>query len=516
MSEKIYACLLRLFPSRFRDSYGEDALQLFRDRLRDETGIMPRLRLWRDLLMDLALSLPAQYVSAQPAFVGTASVRIVGAPFFFVLEQEKIRLRRLLSGCALSLAVLFTTGSLLDYSRTLYPRNRAAIPTAMAGVNGHRKFPHTGGANRFAQGTGEQGSVAQAPETYSTSEELFPPPIDYMSLTNAGAKPQLQPPSTSITVPSAGSSPATAVAACGAAAPLDPERQRVLDAVIANVNQHYFDQEVARQMTDTLTERRRCGDYALPANEKTFAALLTRQLRDVSHDMHLEVIYSPESLPQPPPQESPQDSARRAEAVRKENCFFKKVELLPHNIGYVKFDAFLEPSACGSTAEAAMASVNNASAVIFDLRDNHGGTAEMVSLISSYLFDHPEYMFDPRRVPTPQSWTSSPVPGSKLTNKPVFILTSATTISAAEQFTYDLKMLKRATIVGENTAGGAHAGIFCRIDDHFAVAVPEVRSVNPYGAADWESTGIAPDVAVPAASALETAEKLAVLRVAGR
>jgi len=69
------------------------------------------------------------------------------------------------------------------------------------------------------------------------------------------------------------------------------------------------------------------------------------------------------------------------------------------------------------------------SALIFDLRDNIGGTSEMVSLIASYLFDHPEYMFDPRRVPTPQSWTSSPVPGSNLTNTPVYILTSATTIS---------------------------------------------------------------------------------------
>jgi retinol-binding protein 3 len=51
-----------------------------------------------------------------------------------------------------------------------------------------------------------------------------------------------------------------------------------------------------------------------------------------------------------------------------------------------------------------MASVDNADALIFDLRNNRGGTAEMVSLISSYLFDHLEYMFDPRRVPTRQSW----------------------------------------------------------------------------------------------------------------
>ena len=151
-----------------------------------------------------------------------------------------------------------------------------------------------------------------------------------------------------------------------------------------------------------------------------------------------------------------------------------------------------------------MASVNGVDALIFDFRDNIGGTSEMVSLIASYLFDHPEYMFDPRRVPTPQSWRSSPVSGSRLVNKPVYILTSHTTISGPEQFTYDLKMLKRATIVGEVTAGGAHAGVFHRIDDQYGVFVPESRAVNPYAQTDWEAVGIQPDIQVPAANALRT------------
>jgi C-terminal processing protease CtpA/Prc len=81
----------------------------------------------------------------------------------------------------------------------------------------------------------------------------------------------------------------------------------------------------------------------------------------------------------------------------------------------------------------------------------------------------------------------------------------STTISAAEQFTYNLKMLKRATIVGEVTAGGAHAAVFHPIDDHFMVFVPESRSINPYGPADWEAVGIQPDIKVPAADALKTA-----------
>jgi hypothetical protein len=52
MSEKIYALLLRLFPSHFREVYGKEALRLFRDRARDEKGFFASLRLWLDLLSD--------------------------------------------------------------------------------------------------------------------------------------------------------------------------------------------------------------------------------------------------------------------------------------------------------------------------------------------------------------------------------------------------------------------------------------------------------------------------------
>jgi len=133
----------------------------------------------------------------------------------------------------------------------------------------------------------------------------------------------------------------------------------------------------------------------------------------------------------------------------------------------------------------------------------------MVSLIASYLFDHPEYMFNPRETPSQNSWTRSPVPGNRLADKPVYVLTSGSTWSGAEQFSYDLKMLKRATLVGETTRGGAHAGVFHRIDDHFGMGIPEAKIVNPFGNADWEGTGVEPDVKVKAGDALATAERLA-------
>jgi C-terminal processing protease CtpA/Prc len=240
-----------------------------------------------------------------------------------------------------------------------------------------------------------------------------------------------------------------------------------------------------------------------------FAALLTRQLREVSPDRHLTLDYSQSPLPQHPAGETPEGLARYREAMQQQNCTFETVEILPHDIGYLKLNSFPDVSVCQSTAAAAMASLNHADAIIFDLRDNRGGEPGMVALMAAYLFDHPEYLYNPRENTTEQSWTHSPIPGNRLADKPVYVLTSRTTYSGAEQFSYDLKMLKRATLVGETTGGGAHSGVWHRIDDHFGMGIPETKAINPFSKTDWAEIGVEPDVKVKAADGLVTAEKLA-------
>jgi C-terminal processing protease CtpA/Prc len=89
------------------------------------------------------------------------------------------------------------------------------------------------------------------------------------------------------------------------------------------------------------------------------------------------------------------------------------------------------------------------------------------------------------------------------------VLTSKRTFSGAEEFSYDLKNLKRATIVGEITGGGAHPVSGHRIDDHFMIGVPSARAVNPISKTDWEGTGVEPDIKVPADEALDVAKKMA-------
>ena len=151
-------------------------------------------------------------------------------------------------------------------------------------------------------------------------------------------------------------------------------------------------------------------------------------------------------------------------------------------------------------------------ALIIDLRDNGCGDLAMVKYISSYLFDKPTHLndlYNRKEDSTSQFWTLPFVPGPTLAGKPVFVLTSSRTFSGAEEFSYNLKMLKRTTIVGETTGGGAHPVSGHRIDDHFMIGVPFAKAVNPTSKTNWEGTGVEPDVKVPAADALDNAKELA-------
>jgi hypothetical protein len=290
------------------------------------------------------------------------------------------------------------------------------------------------------------------------------------------------------------------------------DRQRVIDGAIANLTRYYVDPDVARTIADALLAQERSSDDDAVTDGEAFANRLTRQMRDVSHDPYVMMVFSTDTTPQNPPATTPEDVTRYRKEMEENNCTFESVKLLPHNIGYLKFNTFPDATVCGTTVAAAMASLNRADAIIFDLRDNRGGYANMVALIATYLFDHPAHLndfYNRADNSTEQSWTLPPVSGNRLANKPAFVLTSHTTFSAAEAFSYDLKMLKRATLVGETTSGRGHMGMGHRIDDHFTIRVPGVRVVNPISKTNWEGTGVEPDVKVKAAKALETAAMLA-------
>jgi retinol-binding protein 3 len=289
-------------------------------------------------------------------------------------------------------------------------------------------------------------------------------------------------------------------------------RQRVLDGVASSLTEYYVYPEAAQKMVAALRDRQTRGEYDSVSDGDVFASELTKHLQEVSHDKHLHVNYSPYKLPPDKQGPSSEEKAIFRKQLEHSNCGFVKVEVLPGNIGYLKFNFFGDPDLCGPTAIAAMNFLSHVDAIIFDLRENGGGDPKMVALISTYLFDKPTHLndlYNRKEDQSTQYWTLPYVPGSRLADAPAFVLTSQNTFSGAEEFSYNLKNLKRATLVGETTGGGAHPVDGHRIDDHFMIGVPFARAINPVSKTNWEGTGVTPDVPAKASEALEVAEKLA-------
>jgi C-terminal processing protease CtpA/Prc len=143
----------------------------------------------------------------------------------------------------------------------------------------------------------------------------------------------------------------------------------------------------------------------------------------------------------------------------------------------------------------------------------------MVTLLCSFFFQKRTRlttMFTRESGRAEDIWSDETRPGGIADSVPVYVLTSRRTFSAGEAFAYQLQMLKRATIVGEVTGGGARPARPRRIDDHFFMNVPYARMINPVSGTDWEGVGVQPDVRVPEGEALETARRLAAARLAER
>ena len=300
------------------------------------------------------------------------------------------------------------------------------------------------------------------------------------------------------------------------------QRAAVIDSISASLIESYIFLDIAEDLRDHLQTRLRDGAYDDLTTPLSFTRQLTTDLQSISHDLHLRVYAQPPLPADPVEQPDPEEQARLQMArMRSMNFAFQKVEILPGNIGYLKLNGFIDAEIGGSTAVSAMNFLSNADALIIDLRDNGGGAPSMIQLISSYFFEEPVHLnnFYIRQTDEwEQSWTQAHVEGPRMADVPIFILTSGRTFSAAEEFTYNLKNLERATIIGETTRGGAHpvmSHIFQSDRLAIRITIPFGRAVNPITGTNWEGTGIEPHISVPAGDALDRAIEEARKRIGG-
>jgi C-terminal processing protease CtpA/Prc len=289
----------------------------------------------------------------------------------------------------------------------------------------------------------------------------------------------------------------------------------VIDAVLKRLNDSYVFPDVAKKMETSIRERAEKKEYDQITSAKQFASALTKDLQAVSNDKHLRVRYSHSPIPERGQRREPtaEEREQRKRDMSWMNHGFTKVERLRGNIGYVEFSGFMDEELGADTVAAAMNFVTGTDALIIDLRSNGGGNPAMVALICSYLFGpepvHLNDLYWREGDRTDQFWTKKEVAGKRYLNKDVYVLTSKRTFSGAEEFSYNLKNLKRATIIGETTGGGAHPGGMFRMHQNFGAFIPTGRAINPITKTNWEGTGVTPDVAVPADQALVVARLMA-------
>lgn len=297
----------------------------------------------------------------------------------------------------------------------------------------------------------------------------------------------------------------------------EPIRQQLIDKLIEEVNRSYVFPEIAKTIDVALREQQRRGAYSGITSAQQLSEALTKQLQSTATDRHLRVSYSEKPIPARGPSIEPTaaEVAGKLAALRLENFGVEKIERLPFNIGYLNLRGFAPAQDAAETFAAAMTVLAHTDALIIDLRNNYGGDAAASTLLASYLFDKRTHLSDfnyreGNRVE--QRWTLVVVPGLRYgQKKDVYLLTSKDTFSAGEDFAYALKNLKRATLIGETTGGGANAGDDRRLLPNFSVFIPLSRLISPVTKTNWEGVGVTPDVSVPADDALKVAQ-LTVLR----
>ena len=279
-----------------------------------------------------------------------------------------------------------------------------------------------------------------------------------------------------------------------------------IQTIIQLIEANYIAEDKIPAITSHLRE---CSDHYATLDDDALCQALTADLRQTAGDGHFYVFKDPAYAAKL--HAGVEDNEPDTESLtrwRMTNNGFTQVRILEGNVGYIELREFVELTNAWDTAVAAMTLVAQAEALIFDLRRNGGGAPSMVQFLLTYLFAGEPQLYNQfyhrPTGETRQLWTLPHVPGKRLPDVPVYVLTGRTG-SAAESFAYSLKHMGRATLIGTATDGVAHPIDALPIDDQLVIFLPAGRPINPITGTNWEGIGVLPHIETEAEDALEVA-----------
>jgi hypothetical protein len=292
------------------------------------------------------------------------------------------------------------------------------------------------------------------------------------------------------------------------------QKTEAVEAIVSAIERQYVFPDRVPAIVEALRSSNAAGRYET-SDPATFATRISEDISRAGKDTHLYLQYDPQyfvAVARPPVSATKPDGDSQAllkARARRTHYGLSDSRLLPGNIRYLRISGFdwIEDET-GEAYDDAMRFLRDGDAVIIDIRGNGGGSHDAVRYALSHFLPSNRLLmtfYEAGKDPE-QSHTLSNLPAGRMVGKPLYVLTDGSTASAAEDFAYSVQQFKIGRLIGEATAGGANNNRYVPIPPGFLLSVSFGRPVHSVSKANWEGTGVAPDIDTASTSALDRAE----------